>query len=692
MNSIFRLLTSGLLFLCCLLPDLQAGIPVCSEAFFAFDEIAVNGTTGTPLGGFGCGGVKFDANTGRFAVMPTPPADAFDFELRDGAALHLMTRRPDSESQHDTLRAATADGRPCDDAAWPLHLVDFGTLDGVQARMRGISPFDNVQYDNMHLPYALYEFVLTNVQDSPVEVDFSFEWRHRSDDAAEWHLAAESDRRRTTVIDDGKAVTCRTRLRAGQAVRLRYVLAWYNRKDADLGYYMNLYSSAKEIAEHGLAVFGRLADNAETLVDRMRASTLPGWLQNHTLNTLSAFVLNAMYKRDGRTAFAEGQWTCFGTMDQMWLSRFIVYQLLPRYAWQELDFWARTQMLNGQIHHDFNTVEARNEYYKRYRLVDWDETEHPDYRDIQKWVDLNCAFIISVFEVYRATGNRNHFDQLWPNMLRAADRILVQVQEYGSDAYPYTFEGSQNSYDHGGNPDPYNAALSAVAYKIIALLAAERGETDIQIRYSEAFGQVRSSFRNRYIRDGEELKGMHCESVVSGQWLALHLGLGEIWSREDTDYLLGQLEEYYQPRERGLGFPAGTYDEWAPYILTHYGGLLLHAGQPDGWLAMQKDDYLRQYLDRGQVFDHRLNILPEVDQPQWISSNIKSKGEYISIPGIWRNYYDLIGVRRDARTKELWLSPRLGQDFEDALYLTPEGNGTISFRQKEGTVELRTSA
>ena len=36
-------------------------INVNNNSFFSFDEQIVNGTTGTPLGGFGCGAIKFDA-------------------------------------------------------------------------------------------------------------------------------------------------------------------------------------------------------------------------------------------------------------------------------------------------------------------------------------------------------------------------------------------------------------------------------------------------------------------------------------------------------------------------------------------------------------------------------------------------------------------------------------------------------
>ena len=112
------------------------------------------------------------------------------------------------------------------------------------------------------------------------------------------------------------------------------------------------------VADAGLAHFGALKANAEELVERMRASNLPGWLKNQTLNTLVNLATNSMYKKDGRVAFAEGQWTCFGTMDQMWHARQIVGQLLPFFAWEELRYWARTQMKSGQIHHDTNRMDV----------------------------------------------------------------------------------------------------------------------------------------------------------------------------------------------------------------------------------------------------------------------------------------------------------------------------------------------
>ena len=663
-------------------------LAVCVKADVLIQEpTQVNCTTGTPLGGFGCGGVKFDANTGMFATMTTPPADAYDFQLLKEPRLELTV---DGQRTERLKAHRTADGRADDDAIWPLHRVTLAGIGGVEVGMTGYSPLDNKDYQNMHLPYALYEVTLTNTSAEPHLADFRFVWKNTED--AE--LAEDTEKVSWCLLSDGEGTVT---LQPGEKKRIRYVLAWYNHEDTELGYYMNLYSNPRDIARHGMTVFDRLKGNAERLVSGMRGSNLPHWLQNQTLNTLSACVLNGMYKRDGRLAFAEGQWTCFGTMDQMWLARHVFYQLLPDYAWQELSYWARTQMKNGQIHHDFNKMDVGRDRARRYLLCPWDDTEHQDYRDVQKWVDLNAGFIISVYEAYRATANRERFLSLWPNVKRAAEKMLRQVRELGNQKYPYNFDGSENSYDAGGNPDPYNANISALAYRIVSELANETGEEDIARRYGEAYDTVRRSFAQRYIVDKDNMMGKHCENVFTGQQMALHLQIGEIWSEAETDSVLARLERYYYPRYWGLGYPAGTYDEWTPYLLIHYGGLLLNTGHVDDWLALQKDAYERQYLDRERLFDHPLNVLPIVKELRWTSRNIKSKKQYISIPSLWRNYTDIVGFHRDARTAEVWLKPILlpdmGGKLDKGYFFCPMTDGTIDYQETAdgAIITLRTT-
>lgn len=351
--------------------------------------------------------------------------------------------------------------------------------------MTAFSPFDNKDYDNMSLPYAFYEISMANSGDRDAKVSLRFVFPEY---VKTWAVASDCTGEKT--------------IRKGGTATARFVVAWYDHTDPELAHYKNLYASPQPIAKHGLEVFSRLKHNAMRLADGMRSSSLPHWLQNQVANTLSAIVINSMYKRDGRVAFAEGQWTCFGTMDQMWLARHIICQAVPFYAWRELEYWARTQMKNGQIHHDMNLMDVGSEREKRSALVAWDDTEHRDYRDIQKWVDLNCGFIISVYEAYRTTGDRESFLRLWPNMKRAADRIKKQVELLGNKEYPLTFDRSENSYDAGGNPDPYNANISAVAYRIMAELSAETGEDDeAAVRIAECDGSVRPG------ADGLEITG-----------------------------------------------------------------------------------------------------------------------------------------------------------------------------------------
>lgn len=140
------------------------------KAFYDFDELKVNGTTGTPLGGFGAGGIKYNANDGTFAAMLKPPADAYDFKPVKGARIEMTV-----DGRTTVLKGAkTADGRTDDDALWPTHRVNFGCIDGIEATMTAFSPFDNKDYDNMSLPYAFYEISMANSGDRDAKVSLRF--------------------------------------------------------------------------------------------------------------------------------------------------------------------------------------------------------------------------------------------------------------------------------------------------------------------------------------------------------------------------------------------------------------------------------------------------------------------------------------------------------------------------------------
>lgn len=563
---------------------------IISLPAYSQEPMRVNGTTGTPLGGFGAGAVKFNANTGGFAAMTQPPADAYDFKSVEQSGFQLFTKRNVKTEFIEKLKVTKNTEGTNDDAIWPLHLVEFGQYNGVKVSLKSFSPLDNVTYDDMSFPYAFYEVTLENLENSNVEASFAFQWDAGKEifksvpkkgiANSSWAIVVE--KRKMQIITTGNAndenfksaglasdkvdnaiakVAVALKLAPKEKKAIRFVLAWYDHTDPEIAYYKNFYQQPLPIAEHGLVQFSKLLINAEGLVNRLRASNLPNWLKNQTQNTLVNISTNSMYKKDGRVAFAEGQWTCFGTMDQMWHARQIIGQLIPFYAWQELRYWARTQMKNGQIHHDFNKMDVGPVREQRSVLVDWDDTEHTDYRNILKWVDLNCAMIVSSYEMYKITGNSKEFNFLWPYLKKAAQRILDQVDLYGNKEYPYTFDHSENSYDAGGDPNVFNASFSAVAYKVMVILAQEKGEKALAATYQTAYDKVVKSFTDRYLNDANFKLTKHAESYFGGQWLALHLRLGEIWDEKSTDFVLEKLNKYYQPYYRGLSYPKGTYDE-----------------------------------------------------------------------------------------------------------------------------------
>jgi uncharacterized protein (DUF608 family) len=668
----------------------------------------VDGTTGTPLGGFGTGGIKFNAINGTFAAITQAPADQNDYKSMGDTKFQFFSKRGDSIQTVDAMKAYSNNGRYDDDAIWPEHMANLGSVNDIQLELKAFAPLDNVNYDNMSMPYAFYEMTVKN--NAATEAIASCAFQVETADvpayvagkglkASKWSVYAKSSDSSAVISvgsDDGfftngqcnntpngtkNKVAAKVKLAANETKSIKFVLAWYDNTDPDRNYYLGLYNNSGDIADRGLSNFDTLKENADKLVTNMRNSNLPDWLKNQTLNTLVNLTNNSMYKKDGRVGFAEGEWTCFGTMDQMWHARQIVNQLVPFYAWQELRYWASTQKSSGQIHHDFNYTNPSGTTVDKSILATWDDTEHADYRDVDKWVDLNCAFIISVYETYQTTNDQAQLDYLWPYVKKAAQRVLDQVEAYGNKTYPYTFDSSQNSYDAGGDPNPFNASLSAVAYKIMTKLAQEKGETALVGTYQTAYNTVVDSYRARYLSNNFQATRV-CESYFGGQWLAMNLKLGEIWSAADTDYVLSKLDSYYHPYYWGMGTIYGTYNEWTPYLLTHYGGLLLNTRRSNQWAVMQKDAYNRQYNDRKYVFNHPLDILPSTTTPNYASTTISGDKQYISMPALWRNYYDIVGYHRDNHTKEIWVEPiildEMNHEMKDAMFVSPEGYGSIS--------------
>jgi len=668
----------------------------------------VDGTTGLPLGGIGTGAVKYNARNGTFSGNFHTPTRDGDYQFLRNVQFQIFTKRADSISTAEILTARQTNGRVDDDAIFPLHWVNFGEWNGVSVNMTAYIPFDPPSVPTMCHPCAMFEFNLHNLNNDTVNASVAYQISTLDvpvaiADTGFWGVDQNLELCLIGRIKDGTGdltygnndgffitglcnnqlsnsntnrLALRVSLNPLESKRLRFVLAWYLIGETDQYLYTNFWNDAKAAAISALNNFDTFNENAQELISRMRDSNLPEWLVDQTLNSLVNLVNNSVYFKDGRYCHTEGQWWPEGTMDQMWHARQIYIMINPELAWQELEWWARTQHVQnytGQIHHDFGV---------NFNYVGWDDTEHDDYRPIYQWVDLNCGFIISVYEAFIATANQDKLSYFWPYLKKAGQRILDQVDAYGNSEYPYTFSTSLSTYDAGGNSQAYNTGLSIVAYHIMVILAEIMGESQILDIFQDAFQTAVNSFEARWL-DNTYPVGNYCESVLGGPWIANFLKMGSFWDKQKLDSLYITFANYYDPLNMGMGLFEGSYLEWQPYLIGHMGGYSLQTNRANIWSALQRDMYERNYFNRNLVFNQQLGIPAKVYSPTWIASSALGTNQYISIPVLWRNYYNIVGFHRNKYSGELWLEPKLfdslNHQLQDAVVLTPEGYATISY-------------
>jgi hypothetical protein len=667
----------------------------------------VNGTTGLPLGGIGTGALKFNAHDGTFAANYKSPTRNGDYLPLANTYFQLFTKRGSAIAVAETLKAVRVNGVVDDDAIFPLHAVNFGSTNGVSATMSAYVPFDPSSVSMMCHPCAMFEFTVTNSASDDVVAavalklstlaipaavpDSGFVSSHPTLQVCALGTSTDGTGSVSYGNDNGfySAGACantitgtvnrlaiRVSLRSQETKKVRFVLAWYKADDLKHYRYTTFWKSAKAVAVSALTNFDRFERNDIALVTRMRASNLSPWLQDQTLNSLANLVNNSVFFQDGRYCHTEGQWEPEGTMDQMWHARQIYTMINPELAWQELEYWARTQHVQqfaGQIHHDVGTS---------FNYVEFDDTEHPDYRDISAWVDLNCGFIISAYEAYIASADKAQLTHFWPYLQRAGQRILTQVQQYGSPDVPYAFSSSLSSYDAGGNSQAYNTGLSVVAYRLMSELGTAMGDSATGTLYTNAFQKAVVGFGTTFL-DKRFSAGTYCESALAGPWIANFLKLGPFWEKQRLDNLYSIVTNYYDPLNKGLGYPGGSYSEWAPYLVGHLGGYALQTGRSNVWLALQQDMYTRNYSDRNLVFNQQLGIPPQVNSPVAEASNVRGYNQYISIPVLWRTYYDLVGFHNNKASGEIWLEPTLisstVQHLDHALIITPDGYAEMNY-------------
>lgn len=693
----------------------------------------VDGTTGTPLGGVGTGAVKYCAWTGILnAFTDMTPAGMQRYNkhvpLGEDARFQFYSNREGIKVMKDTLKVPQINGHYDDDAVFPVHQVNYGSINHVGVSMTGFCPWDPANFEKMCLPYVFYEFTLSNELNTPVDVAVALTISYEKSpvfvegkglaDHSGPHMKAvyakssgsegvitvgndagffNTGQCSNEIISPANKVAVKVSLGAKESRAVKFVLSWYKVNDFGKYYYENFYQDAGSVAEAGMDYFDGFKTNAVAFVNGMRGSNVPAWITNYLLNTLCNMTNNSVYAKDGRACMAEGEFNILGTIDEYWQARSIIgSNLMPKFTWKELEYWGRTQFrgpYEGQIHHDFSVkgIGTSDE-----DLCAWDDHDHQDYRsreDVVSWPDENVGFIVGAYETFIATGNQERLSLLWPYLKKTGLRLIAQKEKYGDPSNPWAFETSHNMYDAGGYCQTYSTGTVIPAYRCMALMAGIMNEPETNEFYDHAEKETIKAFEEKYLTSEYRYIDKHCEGALAGPWFSQCLKFDQFDTDKVDKFLYDVLERYYKPVQDSMGFPEGTYDEWPHHLVGHFGGYAFQRGKFDEAIALWKDMYHRGYLDRNRVFNMPISLEAKA-MPDYAATSVDGYLQYTSRPSTWRIYQDLTGFHRNKHTGEIWLEPvplpEMNHRLTDAFFISAEGNGKVSYIEKGKNFQERT--
>ncbi len=692
-------------------------------AFFCESVLALSGTGGTPLGGMGTGYVKFDGQ--KFRVSGKFPPAAADHAKSTSGNKEESQISSSGFSFFVDGNAKTQLKAVTEDAKCPLQTADFGTIEGVKFTLNAFGPYlpgeGKENYQLATSPMALFDIVAENSGSEAIEAAVAMEFANGgllggansgkiesgnkaisfagSPDNA--YLAVDCDGESPTFSAgaagtfstdgklanaDGNLVAAKCNIPAGGKVHFKFVLAWYRDYGSEGYYYHNFYDDSKEVATLGLSKFDAIREGITSFVTRVMASNFPDWYKDRLLNNSYPLVNNSVCAKDGRTAFWEGNYGIIGTIDQGQHAAVFYTFNWPSVQWHELQYWARQQKSNGQIHHDFNegkmSFSAGSTNNNRY-LKDWDDKTHADYwwfPNTDSWADLNCMFIFKGYELMLATGDKDSLEKSYPALKKAAQRILSQC---GSDKIPLqshsTYDRCQSAGTNCSLTPEYNGGLTITTFYAFAEMAKFLGKTSDATEFTEHAEAAKKAFKQKYGNSNDFASkastsgsGRFPESHVAGYSWANYFCLDPIM---DNDFIATALGRLRNTQKSGGVRAVG---EWIFYNVDHYGGSEIAMNNPDDALKLHKLDYDYYYKQvANMVF---WQSLQEGD-------GNTHKDSYMTAPLVWHSYFQFCGYMIDNANKRLWIRPRVPTDMKgkitNAILLNPKGHGTLDYDENE---------
>jgi hypothetical protein len=716
------------------------GDKASSSGSFAIAE-AVDGTTGAPLGGAGSGAVKFCPWNGQFAFQSKTPAGQENYNQQPNWKFSLYTKRGTAVVTSATMSAAkrtySGTARYDDDAIFPVEYANFGHTNNVSVTLTAFAPFNLSDQTKMTWPVAFYHMTLRNMKSDSADAACAFQistgntptlvsgkgftaeggapsmavFVKSSDPAAVVTVGNDggfltSGALNNTLSGTTNMVASKVKLGPGEIKDIEFVLSWYKSDDPTGFYYANSGNNAQFFAQAGLDNYSVLESHATQFVERFRASNVPDWIVNTTLDQ-TTWTNSSIYTKDGRYSEWEGVYAWFGQMDQgwhafgseIWRISDIMFTL-PRAS--EMEFWGSTEMVggdnDGQISHDFTGGTTDH------KTCLWDAPGYHGWGG-PNWADLDCGFLFGVYESFVATGNKMRMDAYWPYFQRTARRLYKMASNFNKNTtYPFTFSGTGATYDKGPmDHDLYNSGLALTAFKIIAEMANVYGNTGMRDSFTTAYNTGITSFRARYLANPSGSFGSNEEPTFAGLAMSLYFHKDQMFADADINNAITYLNGFWNPISNGMAAGAndGESQGWVPYVLGHLGLAYLNTNHVAEWRAFQKDFYNRYFENSSRVFNGNIYLCYEGLGNNYASNDWSGSTFYVSLPVVWRTYYSLIGFWYNAYTNELYVEPKLPSTtdkwdvsmnhvLKNAFFCTPAngGNyGTISYTESGTTYE-----
>ncbi|MBN2037021.1 MAG: hypothetical protein JW768_09795 [Chitinispirillaceae bacterium] len=687
-------------------------------AFFTVTNLwALASTTGTPLGGFGTGYIKYNARNGDFAavvkVMPAASLAASEFGNYRSSSCGFHFSVNGTGKQKATTTS--------EDAKMPVYYADFGATGGVTFKLTAFGPWipgSNALYDQLaHSPLACFDIAATNsgasaVNNVAVALEFSNQTSGSTNllggantgaadgtSAITWagtengYMLVSCDIAGATTsagalgsflttgnctAGAGNVVSAKCNIPAGATAHFQFIISWWTQwrnssKGNEDHWYHNYYANAKEAAVLGMSNFDQMRTGATSIVDRTVATNFPEWFEDRLLNNLYPMAHNSVVAKDGRTGFWEGRYPIIGTIDQGEHASIWYCFNWPQNQWRELQYWARQQRqeanLLGQIHHDFNGTTSGSWSYSNtdanHFLYPWDNYTHQDYwyqPNTTDWGDLQAMFIFKAYELMLADANKDSLTKYWPAIKRASDRMITQCgSRHLAD------DNVRSTYDDGSSTPVYCAGVQLAAWLAMVEMAKWLGDNATASKVQNWYNQGRAEFAGRFYNSNFCSGQAKSEGDIAGYSWARYFGFPAIFDSNIVTTGCNRLWSYYsiQSGRARLG-------QWHFYAYDHWGGAAIAIGKQDTAMLVHKWDYDYYYTGN-----------PAYVHWQDLNSTNNTYASYMTAPCVWRSMFQICGYLLDNAFHRLWIRPMIPKSMNNKItnapLINPKAWGTLNY-------------